>query len=52
MTTSITILQGDSGGPLVFLNGDHYVQIGIVSWGIGCAEVNYPGIYTRLAAFT
>ncbi|KAK3875920.1 hypothetical protein Pcinc_019238 [Petrolisthes cinctipes] len=43
--------QGDSGGPLVFLNGDHYIQIGIVSWGIGCANINYPGIYTRVGAF-
>lgn len=38
--------QGDSGGPLV--NSDD-VLIGIVSWGIGCAKQNYPGIYTNVA---
>nr|XP_045606116.1 uncharacterized protein LOC123763169 [Procambarus clarkii] len=43
--------QGDSGGPLVHLNGDQYTQIGIVSWGIGCADNKYPGIYTRISAF-
>lgn len=39
--------QGDSGGPLVDSTN---VQVGIVSWGIGCARPDKPGIYTRIAS--
>jgi len=38
--------SGDSGGPLMI----NSCQVGIVSWGIGCATHNY-GVYTRIASF-
>lgn len=43
--------QGDSGGPLFITDGQNRpVQIGVVSWGIGCGDPNSPGIYANVAA--
>jgi hypothetical protein len=43
---------GDSGGPHLLLGDsrDDDVQIGIVSWGIGCAHDQFPGVGSRTSA--
>ena len=44
--------QGDSGGPFLMTAHDAVVtQVGIVSWGIGCARPGFPGVYTRLGIY-
>jgi len=47
--------QGDSGGPLITerqgitVDGkQQYEQVGVVSWGYGCADARYPGVYARV----
>jgi cysteine-rich repeat protein len=42
--------QGDSGGPIVFRNGDDHYQVGVVSWGNGCARAGYAGVYSRVSS--
>jgi trypsin len=41
---------GDSGGPL--LDKTTGKQVGVVSFGKGCGEVDYPGVYTRVSTYT
>lgn len=43
--------QGDSGGPLVSDASGAWQQVGVVSFGTGCADAQYPGVYTRLANY-
>lgn len=52
--------QGDSGGPLMWnkqLNASHqdgpekWYQLGLVSFGHGCANTQYPGVYTRISYY-
>lgn len=43
--------QGDSGGPIVRVddNGIH-TQVGVVSWGYGCALEGLPGVYADVVS--
>lgn len=49
-------VQGDGGGPLICAakdesyGGKKYLQVGIVSWGIGCGDENVPGVYSSVLA--
>lgn len=45
-----SVCKGHGGGPLVCAsrsNPNKYVQVGVVSWGIGC-DSNLPGVYASL----
>jgi len=41
--------QGDSGGPLVCDIAGSWQLHGLTSFGFGCAEPDYPGVYTRMS---
>ena len=45
--------QGDSGGPIVKIVDDYITTtttlIGVVSWGYGCADAQYYGVYADVA---
>lgn len=53
---------GDSGGPLIkrsngllqsrdasIIEEQHNILVGVVSFGVGCADPNYPGVYARVS---
>ena len=42
--------QGDSGGPIFVAVDGGYRLLGVVSFGVGCADPDYPGVYTQLSA--
>jgi trypsin len=46
--------DGDSGGPLLLTPSEDVTEdslVGIVSWGYGCGDSRYPGVYTRISCF-
>jgi secreted trypsin-like serine protease len=44
--------QGDSGGPMFRRDAANaWIQVGIVSWGHGCARPNRPGVYAEVSTF-
>ena len=55
LDASNDVCYGDSGGPIVrrqeqedgtFID----THVGVVSWGYGCARLNFPGVYARTSS--
>ncbi|XP_037090798.1 uncharacterized protein LOC119111078 [Pollicipes pollicipes] len=43
---------GDSGGPLTVLRSDGWYELsGLVSFGVGCGDPDFPGVYTRVSSY-
>ncbi|WP_202933329.1 S1 family serine peptidase [Vibrio navarrensis] len=40
--------QGDSGGPIWAVGNSSKIQVGVVSWGNGCAQTNAYGVYANV----
>ncbi len=51
----VDVCEADSGGPLLVLESElaggepNFVQVGITSFGIGCADPDFPGVYTKVS---
>lgn len=43
--------QGDSGGPMIVNDTTNDLQVGVVSWGIGCAQIGFPGVYAEVPTY-
>lgn len=51
-TGGVDTCQGDSGGPMVKRDSSgSWIEVGIVSWGQGCAEPGFPGVYSEVSTF-
>lgn len=46
-SNGVDACHGDAGGALVYQNK----AAGLVSWGHGCGNIEYPGVYTNLVLF-
>lgn len=44
--------SGDSGGPIMLKVHDAWYAAGIVSFGVGCGQEEWPGVYSSIPSYT
>ncbi|XP_023238610.1 chymotrypsin-like elastase family member 2A [Centruroides sculpturatus] len=47
----IGVCNGDSGGPLQCKKNGKWYQVGITSWGVGCAVPDVPDVFARVSHY-
>ncbi|CAL4123347.1 unnamed protein product, partial [Meganyctiphanes norvegica] len=48
-TIEVDTCQGDSGGSLAIQEQGQFTQVGVTSFGHGCARMGRPGVYARVS---
>ncbi|XP_059081748.1 transmembrane protease serine 9-like [Tigriopus californicus] len=49
-SAGVDTCQGDSGGPLTVPVNGRYTLVGVASFGVKCADPEFPGVYAKVSS--